>query len=153
MSLHLGTCNVFTKQKSKEQSGSARLDCSWVFCIFVGVPIEAGSGLNHCRHCFAFVVIHIVARCAGIIGLDLPLLDCICCHWALHAPLLGCICHHCVGFTIIGLYLPSLGCDCCHWVLDSCICCHWHPLASLGLIHHRWGQFTVIGLYSPWLVG
>ena len=125
---------MYLQNKNKEQSGSARLDCLWVFCIFVEVPID--SGPNRRRHHSAFVVIHVVARYIGVIGLDLPL-DCICCCWVLYAPLLGCIrrrCwvhHHWIVFAFVGLRLPSLGFEFAivgFWIpVFAVVGTHWHP--------------------------
>ena len=107
-----------------------------MFCIFVGVLLEAGGGLNH-RHRSALVVVHVVDHHADVVGL-------------LYSPPLGCIRHGWVGFTVVGLYSPWLGCICRHWVGLG------FGYAVVGYIHCLWppprrcrAPFAVVGSYSP----
>lgn len=65
----------------KKTTSRARWLCSMFvgFCIFAGVLLEAGGGLNRCGHRSTFVVVHIVACYAGVVGLySLPLVGSTC---------------------------------------------------------------------------
>ena len=76
----------------KKKTSRARQLCSMFvgFCIFAGVLLEAGGGLNRRGHRSTFVVVHIIACYTGVVGgFDLLRLGWIGPH------------HHCwVGFVV-----------------------------------------------------